>query len=64
MTHISDVDRTVFADAHSTVLEFTDEQQKQIHAIADQLRDIMDAAKKKGPGSFDKGSFGKGFQVG
>ena len=64
MTHITDVDRTVFAEAHNTVLEFTDEQQEQIHAIAKQLKAVLEAAKKKGPtAAFDKGGFGQGFQV-
>jgi len=48
MSHITDLDRTVFAEAYHTVLDnFTDDEQKQLHAIAGQLRTIIEAAKKR-----------------
>jgi len=64
MSHITDVDRTVFAEANHTALDnFTDDEQKQLHTIAVQLRAIIEAAKKRGVGGFQSPGFSKGFQT-
>lgn len=55
MSRITDVDRTVFAEANHTALDnFTDEEQRQLHTIASQLRAIIEAAKKR---SSDAGDY-------
>lgn len=62
MAHITDADRSVFAEAYKTVLEnFTKEEQEQLHRVAAQLGRILEAAKKRA--GEQAGSFGKGFQV-
>ena len=43
------VDRDAFSEAHKTVIDnFTDEEQRQIHKLAEELRAILTAAKKRG----------------
>jgi hypothetical protein len=43
------VDRDVFSEAHKTVIDnFTDEEQRKIHKLAEELRAILTAAKKRG----------------
>jgi hypothetical protein len=61
MAHISDADRSVFAEAHNTVLDnFTDEEQEQLHSIAKQLGAVLVAAKKRASGGYGSKAYGKG----
>lgn len=49
MAHMVGVDRDVFSEAHKTVIDnFTDEEQRKIHKLAEELRAILTAAKKRG----------------
>ena len=48
MASISERDRSVFAEAHNSILDsFTDAEQEQIHAAAYSLRTVLSAAKKR-----------------
>ena len=48
MAEISDKDRSVFADANRTVgLDFTSDEQVRITQLAEELKRIMNAAKKR-----------------
>lgn len=55
MSRITDIDRAVFAEAHNTVIDnFTENEQKQLHAIASELQSMIETAKKR---SGDIGDF-------
>lgn len=48
MGEISNKDRNVFSDANRTVgLDFTSDEQVRIAQLAEELKRIMDAAKKR-----------------
>ena len=48
MSGISNTDRTIFAEAHNTILDnFTDAEQAEISKIAAELKKIFDSAKKR-----------------
>ena len=48
MSRITEEDWLVFAQAENRDIDnFTEDEQKQIHAIASQLRTVMEAAKKR-----------------
>jgi hypothetical protein len=50
MSSISDKSRSVFSDAEKTVLSnFTTEETKQIDDLAEKLRGIIEAAKRRDP---------------
>jgi hypothetical protein len=64
MSHIADADRSVFAEAHNTVLDnFTEGEQGQLHDLASRLEAIIEAAKKRSGGALRDGASGRGFQV-
>jgi hypothetical protein len=48
MAHMVNVDRDIFSEAHKTVLDnFTEEEQRKIHEIAEELREVLAVAKQR-----------------
>ncbi|MGH9827053.1 MAG: hypothetical protein ACREDR_27815 [Blastocatellia bacterium] len=48
MAQITDQDRSVFSEAYKTTLDnFTGGEQQEIHVLADKLRVVLEAAKKR-----------------
>lgn len=60
MAKITDTDRNVFSEAEKTVLDFNDDEQKQLHQIAQQLKTVIETAKQRGGTGFGGGGYGSG----
>ena len=56
MPHISDRDRTIFAEAHNTILDFSETEHVEIGKMAAELKRIIEAAKKRPQDRINKAS--------
>jgi hypothetical protein len=59
MATIADADRNVFSEADKTVLDFNYDEQKQLHKLAEQLKTIIETAKKCGGTGYGAGGYGQ-----